>query len=316
MQTRWCRGVLAVLLSALGCAGLGGAGGLPEQLVESAYVEARSARAACRKDDADCCARQAAAAQQAMASGQSAGAAHAWQEVALSCPARKEQVRAPTRSIPASVPPGTDPGNAVVNVSYRVRLPPAVRLYWVAASVGARLLPVAAVAAPQPVDVEVHAIRFTGGRPGPLLVVERRLEIAFQPGAIVTIQIAEAPPGSPVPLAVSAEVQPPPRAAPSPPATPPRPGPAPRLESARVVAMQPHRTPLELAGYVEADAIPPHRVCLDAQGDLDTIRFLEAPHPRVAASLIDQFRDARHEPYRVNDLAVPSCMLVRWSVDE
>jgi hypothetical protein len=304
----WSRVVLAFSPVVLGCAG--GGGGLPAQLVESSYARVRGSGAACRSGDAGCCERQAQAARAAAASGQSASAAHLWQEVALACPTLSREAAEAANVIP----PGADPAGAVLNVSYRVRLPPAVRLYWVSASVGGRLLPAGATAATQPLDVEVQAIRFSRGRPGPLLVVERRLDVAFQPGALVTIDIAEAPAGAPAPLAVSAQVQPPPApAVRTAPAAQPRREPPPRLEPRRLVSWGAHRVPVEL-GFIPEAGLPTHRVCLDREGELDTVRFLEAPHPRVAASLIDQLRDERYEPYRVNDVAVPSCDVLRAEV--
>jgi hypothetical protein len=74
--------------------------------------------------------------------------------------------------------------------------------------------------------------------------------------------------------------------------------------------MAPRRTPLEF-GDLPPGPGPAVRLCLDRDGQLDTVRFLEPVHPRFAASLIDMFRDSRHEPYRVNDLAVPSCQVLR-----
>jgi hypothetical protein len=304
MRAWWSR-VLAVVPVMFGCAGT-----LPPQAVETAYVQARGTGGACRSGDAGCCERQAEAARAAAASGQSASAAHLWQEVALACPTRSREAAEAAKVIP----PGTEPAGAVLNVSYRVRLPPAVRLYWVSASVGGRLLPAGATAATQPIDVEVQAIRFSRGRPGPLLVVQRRLDVAFQPGAAVTIDIAEAAAGAPAPLAVSAQVQPPPSApVRTAPAAPPHAGPPPRLERRRLVSWGAHRVPVEL-GFIPEAGVPAHRVCLDREGELDTVRFLEAPHPRVAASLIDQLRDERYEPYRVNDVAVPSCDVLRAEV--
>lgn len=309
MSNWWGIG-LVIVAATMGCAGPG-ARGLPDQLVERAYAEARGGRSVCRSGDADCCARQATAAREATASGQSARAAHLWHDLAVACPTRSEEARAMARAMTPSAPPGVDAAGAIVNVSYRVRLPADFRLYWVSASTGGRLLPVVRAMGPQPLDVEVQAIRFVRGRPGPLLAVERRLEVAFQPGAVVTIEIAEAAPGAPAPLAISAHVQPPPKPrTPGAPLPDARPRPAPRLEPARVVEMRHHRDPLELGSPLDPAAFPDRRVCLDAEGNLDTVRFFEAPHPRVAAALVDQLRDARHEPYRVNDLAVSTCMVV------
>jgi hypothetical protein len=310
------------LALASGC-GHQDASGLPAQVVEAAYVEGRAARTVCRRGDAMCCAEQSNAARADADRGNSVRAAHLWQEVALACPDRRTEARAALAGPSASVvarPSRPDTTPHVLNVSYRTRLSPAFRLFWVAAAVGPRLLPTAEPAegsAPGPpssaqaVQVEVHAIRFTGTRPGPLLVVERRLDLAFEPAAEIIVEIAEAPAGAASPLEVTAHVdkvrltrgrdaQ----------APPPRPVPPPRLEKAQTIRMALPRTPLELGGP------PPGpgralRMCLDRDGQLDTIRFLEPLHPRFAASLIDMFRDSRHEPYRVNDLAVPSCQVLR-----
>jgi len=178
--------------------------------------------------------------------------------------------------------------------------------------VGPRLLPEPGPApAVQAVQVEVHAIRFLGTRPGPLLVVERRLDLAFEPTATVIVEIAEAPAGSASPLEVTAHVEKIPIArAPGDQLPPSKPMPAPRLERAHVLHTGSRRTPLEFGGPPPGPG-PALRLCIDRDGQLDTIRFLEPLHPRFAASLIDMFRDSRYEPYRVNDLAVPSCQVLR-----
>jgi hypothetical protein len=68
----------------------------------------------------------------------------------------------------------------------------------------------------------------------------------------------------------------------------------------------PLRAPAEL-GAVGRGAGPGVRLCLDRDGRLDTVRFLEPVHPRLAASVVDMLRDSQYVPYRVNDLPVPSC---------
>jgi hypothetical protein len=288
-------------------AGLMGSGcahrGAPDQVVEAAYADARAAGAACRPGDAACCAKQVAAAR---AGGDSGRAAHLWQEVALACPDRRAEVRAALAGGTVARPsPGA--GAHLLNVSYRARLSPAFRLFWVATAVGPHLLPSSGPASSTEVEVEVQAIRFTGTRAGPLLVVSRRFDLAFEPTATVIVEIADAAASSPSPLEVTAHLDkvPLPRG-PRAQVSPPRPMPAPRLEKARAVAAPPLRAPLELAGLQP----PALRLCLDREGHLDTIRFLEPLHPRFAASLIDMYRDSRYDPYRVNDLAVPSCQVL------
>lgn len=303
----------AVMALAPGCAHQG-ASGLPAPVVEAAYVEQRAARAVCRRDDVVCCTEQVTAARAGAGRGDSARVAHLWQEVALACPSRRAEVAAlagQSATVVAS-PARPEATPHLLNVSYRTRLSPAFRLFWVATAVGPRLLPSPGPSpAAQAVQVEVHAIRFTGKQPGPLLVVERRLDLAFDPAATVTVEIAEAPAGSASPLEVTAHVDKVPlargRGIQDP---PPKPMPAPRLEKAQVIRLALRRTPLELGALPSAPG-PAVRLCLDRDGQLDTIRFLEPLHPRFAASLIDMFRDSRHEPYRVNDLAVPSCEVLR-----
>jgi hypothetical protein len=297
-----------------GCAG---APVLPAHAVEAAYVEARAAQAVCRSRGPACCGEQAAEARAAAGRGDSARAAHLWQEVALSCPGRRaEATAAMMADHGAAVGPSSRSESTprVLNVSYRTRLSPAVRLYWVATAVGARLLPSTGPSpATQAVQVEVQAIRFTGTRPGPLLVVDRRFDLAFQPGVRVTVEIAEAPAGSASPLEVSAHVDRAPLSpSPGPPPSAPRKAHTARLEKARTIHLDPPRAPLEF-GALSPGSGPALRLCLDREGQLDTIRFLETPHPRLAASLIDMFRDSQHEPYRVNDLPVPSCEVIRPS---
>jgi hypothetical protein len=272
---------------------------LAPQAVEAAYVEARTAKAACRPGDVACCAGQVTVARGAGERGESDRAAHLWQELALVCPVRRAEAAAAVQ-----VREPGQPGD-VLNVSYRVHLPPAVRLFWVGTSAGGRLLPRAGLSTGSvALEVEVQAIRFAGSRPGPLLVVQRRFELDLPRQAAVTIEITEAPRSSAVPLELRAQVTaPPPAAVPRSTGAPAPPRPAPRLESARLLYLPAARAPLELAGAAEPGAW----LCLDRDGQLDTIRFLEPAHPRLAASLVDRLRDARHEPYRVNDRAVPSC---------
>src|SRR6185369_14878575 len=94
-------------------------------------------------------------------------------------------------------------------------------------------------------DVEVQAIRFHGTRPGPLLTVERRFDLALAPGATIIIDIAEAPAGAAAPLEVSARVDSPLPLSPRRASPPPKPGPPPRLEPARALILAPLRAPRE-----------------------------------------------------------------------
>jgi hypothetical protein len=278
-----------------------------DPVVEAAYAEARAARSACRPGDVACCAQRAVEARAAGERGESARAAHLWEDVALACEGRRAEATAAALvpAAPAATAPDSRP--EVLNVTYRPRLSPAVRLYWVSTAARGRLLPQAgSEAGAQTLDVEIQAIRFTGAKPGPLLTVERRFDLVFAPGASITIDIAEAPAGAAAPLEVSARVEEPPPAGPRRAAPPSKPAPPPRLEPAHVVSLAPLRSPREFGGLV-GGAAPGLRVCLDRDGRLDTVRFLKAPHPRLAASFVDMLRDSRHEPYRVNDLAVPSC---------
>jgi hypothetical protein len=226
--------------------------------------------------------------------------------VALACEVRRAEATAAVLALAA--PPAAAPSTPeVLNVTYRPRLSPAVRLYWVSTAARGRLLPqVGSEAGPQTLDVEIQAIRFDGSKPGPLMTVQRSFDVAFTPGSTITIDIAEAPAGAAVPLEVSARVEAPPPPG-QPRATPPaKPAPAPRLEPAHAVRLAPLRAPREFEALVRGTE-PGLRLCLDRDGRLDTVRFLKAPHPRLAASFVDMLRDSRHEPYRVNDLAVPSC---------
>jgi hypothetical protein len=274
--------------------------------VEAAYAQARAAQSTCRPGDVECCAGRAAEARAAGERGESARAAHLWEDVALACEVRRAEATAAVLALaaPAAAPASTP---EVLNVTYRPRLSPAVRLYWVSTATRGRLLPqVGPEAGPQTLDVEIQAIRFDGPKPGPLMTVQRSFDVAFTPGSTITIDIAEAPAGAAVPLEVSARLEPPPPAG-QPRATPPsKPAPAPRLEPAHAVRLAPLRAPREFDALVRG-VEPGLRLCLDRDGRLDTVRFLKAPHPRLAASFVDMLRDSRHEPYRVNDLAVPSC---------
>jgi hypothetical protein len=287
---------------ASGCAHQGAAD-LPAPVVEAAYVQARAAGAVCRAGDAACCAERVSAAR---ASGDGAQAAHLWQEVALACPNRQAEAAAALAGGSVEGPsPGPRPH--LLNVSYRPRLSPSYRLFWVSSAVGPHLLPAPGTGA-QAVDVEVQAIRFAGTRPGPLLIVSRRFELSFEPAATVVVDIAEGPAGSTSPLELSAHLD---KVAvprgPGAAVTPPRPMPTARLEKAQAVHVPPLRVPRELGGLPPVASL---RLCLDRQGELDTIRFLQPVNPRLAASLIDMYRDARHDPYRVNDLGVPSCRVL------
>jgi hypothetical protein len=296
-----------------GC-GHGGIRGADPEAIESAYLQARQPQAGCRGNDAACCGGQVEAARAAAAAGETARAAQLWEAVALACPAQRDQAGAAVLAA-SRLGPGA---GQVINVSYRTRLPPAIRLYWLSATVGPRLLPVAdAAAAPtQALKVEVHAIRFTGGRPGPLLTASRQFDIAFGQASGVTVEIAEGKSGdvSAEPLALAVEVdrlylKP---ASPAPPPPPPSRRPPPPLEKARPLHITPARAPLEFGAMLRG-VRPALRLCLDREGDLDTVRFLEQAHPRLAASVLDMLRDARHEPYRVGDTAVPSCETTRRS---
>jgi hypothetical protein len=299
---REMNGRLALLVAALG---LGCAAAPPESSVEAAYAEARATRTTCRPGDAPCCAERVKEARALGERGESARAAHLWEDVALACPVRRAEATAAVM-VPASpATPGAAP--EVLNVTYRPRLSPAVRLYWVSTSARGHLLPQAgSEAGPQTLDVEIQAIRFAGTRPGPLLSVERRFDLALTPGATVTIDIAEAPAGAPSPLEVNATVDAAPATAPRRAPAPVKPGPPPRLEPARAVTLARLRAPREFDARVRGGG-PGLRLCLDRDGHLDSVRFLEPAHPRLAAALVDMLRDSRHEPYRVNDLAVPSC---------
>jgi hypothetical protein len=297
--------------------------GLSAERVERAYLEARLPSAACRSNDPVCCEDRVRAARAADDAGYTARSASLWQEVALGCPDRRPEGAAAAlstkRPAPAAdaPPPAAPPGLRVLNVSYRARLSPAVRLYWVSAEVGPRLMPTADTAPSDthPVRVEVQAIRFDGGRPGPLVRIERRFDVPFNPEAVITLEIAELPgSGAAAPsLEVLPQVQPipAPRRRPDAPRAPPR-GPPPVLEKARPRTLDPPRSPIEF-GAEPGGARPWVRLCLDQDGQLETLRFLEAAHPRLTASIIDMFRDSRYEPYRVNDRPVPSCEVTRPS---
>jgi hypothetical protein len=266
---------------------------LPAEVVEAAYLP----KTRCQAGDRPCCNELVRAAR---ASSDALATAHLWDEVALACPDRRSEATAAVAA--------TTPVTGGLNVNYRTRLPPSYRLYWVATAIGPQLLPGNAPATgTQTLRVEVHAIRFQGARPGPLLLVDRRFDLPFDAGATVTVEIKEG--GAAEPLAIEAQVEkvPVPRSRVQ---APPRPTAAPRLEKARALAIAPPRPPREFGALFGASG-PAVRLCLDREGQMDTVRFLEPAHPRVAASLIDMFRDARHEPYRVNDLPVPSCELMK-----
>jgi hypothetical protein len=308
--------VLALLAvcAALGCGHAPGGGASLDRL-ESAYVEARLPSVSCRSIDPDCCAERVRAARGADAAGHTASSASLWQEVALACPGRRAEAAAAVRSRTRALP-APDAGARVLNVGFRPRLSPGVRLYWVSAAAGTRLMPTSGSPPPatHAVQVEVQAIRFEGGRPGPLLKVERRFDVPFEPEAVITLEIAEIPGsgGAPPSLEILPQVEPVPVARRRPEPTPgPRP-PPPILEKARPRRLDPPRSPLEFGTGLEG-ARPPVRLCLDREGRLETLRFLEPTHPRLAASILDMFRDARWEPYRVNDRPVPSCDVTRPS---
>ena len=276
----------------------------PEPAVEAAYAEARAAGATCRAGDVKCCDDRVKEARAAGERGESARAAHLWEDVALACPGRRSEATAAVL-VPSAKPLDVPP--EVLNVSYHPRLSPAVRLYWVSTAARGRLLPqVGSEVGPQSLDVEVQAIRFKGTKPGPLMSVERRFDLVVPPGATIVIDIAEARAGAASPLDVSARVDAPAALPPRRASPPPKPGPPPRLEPARALILAPLRSPREFDPLVRGKA-PGLRFCLDRDGRLDTVRFLEASHPRLAASFVDMLRDSRHEPYRVNDQAVPSC---------
>ena len=79
-------------------------------------------------------------------------------------------------------------------MSYRFSLPPSVRLYWVEASMGKRLLPAGLpTGGDDRLHVEVHAIRFDGRQPGPLMRMDLVMEPPREPGASVTIDVSETP---------------------------------------------------------------------------------------------------------------------------
>jgi hypothetical protein len=307
---------MAVLVGCapVACAHAPGAGVSPEA-VESAYVQARLPSLPCRSNAPSCCAERIRAARTEDAVGHTARSASLWQEVALVCPEHRAEAAASVRSTTRARPvPAAGP--RVLNVGYRTRLPPNVRLYWVSAAADARLMPTASSNFPTThvVQVEVQAIRFEAGRPGPLLRIERRFDVPFEPEAVITLEIAETA-GSgagPPALEILAQVEPVPIARRRPQAAPgPRP-PPPLLEKARARKLDPPRTPLEFGTELRG-ARPSVRLCLDQEGRLETLRFLEPTHPRLAASIMDMFRDARYEPYRINDRPVPSCEVTRPS---
>jgi hypothetical protein len=293
-----------VTLVLVGSALSGCASAPSDPVVESAYPSAWAAQAACRPGDLACCAQQAEAGRAAGLRGESARASAAWQEVALACPGRRDEATAAVRALEGTVP-AAEANRELLNVTYRVRLSPAVRLYWVATTVEGRLLPRAGAAAgAQALEVEVRAIRFTRSRPGPLLVVNRRFDLVLPSHPAVTIEISEAPAGA---LALNARVDAPPVPGQRRPVPPTGKAPAPpRLEPARLVSLAPLRAPLEFGPLFPGKA-PGLLMCLDRDGQIDTVRFQEVLHPRLAAALVDMLRDSRHEPYRVNDLPVPSC---------
>jgi hypothetical protein len=313
-RSLWIPGLLAVLGAVAPMACAHGPGVSPE-LAESAYVQARLPSAPCQSSAPHCCAERIDAAKAADVAGHTAQSASLWQEVALACPGRRAEAAAAVRS--TRPPPARGAAPRVLNVAYRTRLSPAVRLYWVSASSDERLMPTSGAepSATHVVQVEVQAIRFEAGRPGPLLRIERRFDVPFEPEAVITLEIAEIP-GSragPPSLEILPEVQ----AVPIARRRPENAGPAPRrrqpvLEQARPQKLDPARSPLEFGAGLRG-ARPSVRLCLDQEGRLATLRFLEPTHPRLAASIMDMFRDARYEPYRVDDRPVPSCQVTRPS---
>jgi hypothetical protein len=273
------------------------------QALEDAYVDRRPAKPLCRADDAECCAEGVKAARAASAAGESQSAARLWHEVAVTCPTRRSEVAAALQA-PARSP---DAGQAL-NVTYRFSLPPSVRLYWVEASTGKRLLPAGLpTGGDDRVHVEVHAIRFDGRQPGPLMRMDLVMEPPREPGASVTIDVSETPEKK-FALVPRVQIEKPAPAVPRP-SAPVAPGPGPDLEKARVMRLDTPRLPTELGTALKGTRRAV-RACLNREGWVDTIRFLEPTHPRLAASLADALRDARWEPYRVNDRAVPSCEVV------
>jgi hypothetical protein len=302
---------LAATSAAFGGCGHRGMRAVAPESIEAAYLQARMSMAGCPENDGACCAERAGAARAAAAAGETARAAQLWQGVALACPASRDEAGMAVLAASRLGPGPAAPGARVLNVSYRARLSPAVRLYWVAAVAGDRLLPVSdpAATATQPVRIEVQAIRFVGGRPGPLITAVRQFELPFDPGTTVTVEIAEGGGGGPAPDALSIQAQvdrvPAPRApAPAAPTGPVRH--TPDLEKARPLHMDPPRAPGEFGARLQG-VRPALRLCLDRRGQLDTVRFLEQAHPRLAASMLDMLRDSEHTPYRVGDLPVPSC---------
>jgi hypothetical protein len=277
--------------------------GVSHQAVEDAYVERRPAKPLCRADDAECCALGMKDARAAAERGESQSAARLWHEVAVTCPARRSEVAAAVQS------PGPAPPEAPsFNVNYRFSLPPAVRLYWVSAAAGPRLLPGGSPGGDDRLHVEIHAIRFEGKQPGPLMRMELMLEPPREPGSTLTIDVGETPEKK-FALVPRVQIDRPAPAVPRPPAMVAAPGPGPDLEKARVLMLGAPRLPVELGPALKGTRRSV-RVCLNREGWVDTIRFLEPTHPRLAASLADSLRDARWEPYRVNSRAVPSCEVV------
>jgi hypothetical protein len=312
-MTRPARSTLAdLVLSLIALSGCGHQDleGIAPESIESSYLQARLPQAGCRERDEACCAEHAGAARAAASAGETARAAQLWEGVALACPARRSEAGAAVLAASRLGPGLAGSDGHTINVSYRTRLSPAIRLFWVATDVDARLLPVAVPGAPtsRHLRVEVQAIRFAAGRPGPLLTVTHELDVPFGERTAVTVEIVETDPArQPAePLAIRTQVDqlPAPRSSPPPGPRPKQPGPL--LEKARVLHIDSPRAPPEFGAMLQG-VRPALRVCLDREGRVDTVRLLEQAHPRLAAAVLDMLRDSRNEPYRVGDLAVPSC---------
>jgi hypothetical protein len=291
---------------------------------DRAYLALLAKQEGCLSKPRDaCCEKLKDGLDAALRDGEEARAALVVSALAVSCAGFKREALATLTQAPKPIA-DSDAGGTV-SVEYRVRLGRNDRLYWMGAFVDGRHAPGRKIPpGPHTLEVEAHLMEVTGAEDDQLFRIRASKEFEIHPGedrkmTVMLERESASISTEPFRLDVLAAPMKPGKAdgkaTPTAVATANSSSPAPRIpikvSAGRMKSMASPRMPRELEMGSEKPWSAPLKVCVNAEGRVESLAAILPQHPRRMAALLDAVSRAEYEPYRMNGKPIPFCLMLK-----